>query len=65
MGASVLGTRERRRLEPLAAALARAAGVKLVPRSRVATDGLVLRTASSPARCDDAALARLAVAAAG
>jgi hypothetical protein len=35
-------------------------GVKLVPRSRVVTDGLVLRTASSPTRCDDAALAKLA-----
>ncbi len=35
-------------------------GVKLAPRSQVATDGLVLRTASAPARCDDATLARLA-----
>lgn len=35
-------------------------GVRLVPRSRVATDGLVLRTASSPARCDDTVLAKLA-----
>ncbi len=40
--------------------LARALGLKLVPRSRVATDGLILRTASAPARCDDAALAQLA-----
>ena len=35
-------------------------GLKLVPRSQVATDGLILRTASAPARCDDAAIARLA-----
>jgi hypothetical protein len=31
-----------------------------VPRSRVATDGLVLRTASAPAQCNDALLAKLA-----
>jgi len=42
------------------AALERELGVKLAPRSQVATDGLVLRTASAPARCDDATLARLA-----
>ena len=35
-------------------------GLRLVPRSAVPTDGLVLRTASSPGRCDDAALAQLA-----
>ncbi len=35
-------------------------GLRLVPRSQVPTDGLVLRTASSPSRCDDAALAKLA-----
>jgi hypothetical protein len=40
--------------------LAHALGVRLVPRSRIVTDGLVLRTASSPGRCDDAALAKLA-----
>jgi hypothetical protein len=40
--------------------LAAAIGVRLVPRSRVPTDGLVLRTASAPARCDDTALAKLA-----
>jgi hypothetical protein len=40
--------------------LARTLGVRLVPRSRVPTDGLVLRTAGAPARCDDAVLARLA-----
>jgi hypothetical protein len=40
--------------------LAASIGVRLVPRSRVTTDGLVLRTASAPTRCDDAALARLA-----
>jgi mono/diheme cytochrome c family protein len=43
-----------------AEALARELGLKLVPRSRVPTDGLVLRTASAPTRCDDAALAKLA-----
>jgi hypothetical protein len=42
------------------AALAKELGVKLVPRSARPTDGLVLRTASAPARCDDAALAKLA-----
>ncbi len=35
-------------------------GLRLVPRSAVPTDGLVLRTASAPTRCDDAALAQLA-----
>jgi hypothetical protein len=40
--------------------LARVLGVRLVPRSRVPTDGLVLRTASAPIRCDDALLAKLA-----
>jgi len=40
--------------------LAHALGVRLLPRSRVPTDGLVLRTASAPARCDDRALAQLA-----
>ena len=34
--------------------------VRLVPRSQVPTDGLVLRTASAPARCDDTVLAALA-----
>jgi len=43
------------RIESLEAAL----GVHLVPRSQVPTDGLILRTVSSPARCDDAALVRL------
>ena len=43
-----------------AAELANAAGVRLVPRSRLETDGLVLRTASAPTRCDDSALAKLA-----
>jgi mono/diheme cytochrome c family protein len=42
------------------AALEKALGVRLVARSAVATDGLILRTASAPGRCDDAALARLA-----
>ncbi|HEY1763747.1 MAG TPA: c-type cytochrome domain-containing protein [Opitutaceae bacterium] len=40
--------------------LAKSLGVRLLPRSRVPTDGLVLRTASAPARCDDAVLAKLA-----
>jgi hypothetical protein len=40
-------------------ALQQELGVKLAPRSLVATDGLVLRTASAPWRCDDAALAKL------
>jgi len=43
-----------------ATALAHSLGVKLVPRSTVPTDGLVLRTASAPARCTDAVLAQLA-----
>lgn len=34
--------------------------VRLVPRSQAATDGLVLRTASAPGRCDDTVLAALA-----
>lgn len=42
------------------AALEKSLGVKLVARSQVATDGLVLRTASAPAHCNDAALAQLA-----
>jgi hypothetical protein len=42
------------------ATLARAAGVQVLPRSQIATDGLLIRTASSPKACDDAALARLA-----
>jgi hypothetical protein len=42
------------------AALERALGLKIVPRSRVPTDGLVVRTASAPGRCDDAALGKLA-----
>lgn len=42
------------------AALTQHLGVKLVPRSQVPTDGLVLRTASAPQRCDDAVLATLA-----
>lgn len=41
-------------------ALERELGLRLVPRSQVATDGLILRTASAPARCNDATLARLA-----
>jgi hypothetical protein len=48
--------------QPLVAqirALEKELGVKLAPRSLVPTDGLVLRTASAPSRCDDAALAKL------
>jgi hypothetical protein len=41
------------------AALEAALGIRLTPRSAVATDGLILRTASAPGRCDDAALPRL------
>ncbi len=41
------------------AALEKALGLKILPRSALATDGLVLRTASAPSRCDDAALAKL------
>jgi mono/diheme cytochrome c family protein len=40
-------------------ALEKETGVKLVPRSQIGTDGLILRTASRPTRCDDAALAKL------
>lgn len=43
-----------------ATALAVTLGVKLAPRSRVVTDGLILRTASAPAQCTDALLAKLA-----
>ncbi len=49
--------------QPRAAQIAqfeKATGLRLVPRSAMPTDGLLLRTASSPARCDDAALAKLA-----
>jgi hypothetical protein len=42
------------------AQLEKVLGVRLVPRSKVPTDGLILRTASAPGRCDDAALAKLA-----
>jgi len=43
-----------------ATALGRSLGVLLVPRSRIATDGLVLRTAGNPAACGDAVLEMLA-----
>ena len=42
------------------AALEKKLGVKLVPRSQIPTDGLVLRTASAPQRCTDQVLAELA-----
>jgi hypothetical protein len=45
---------------PAATELARTLGVRLVPRSSVPTDGLVLRTASAPLKCDDAVLEKLA-----
>src|ERR1700676_3988771 len=35
-------------------------GVRLVPRSQNPTDGLILRTASAPERCNDATLTQLA-----
>jgi hypothetical protein len=41
------------------ASLEKELGVRLVPRSQVPTDGLILRTASAPRRCDDATLAKL------
>ena len=40
-------------------AVERETGVRIVPRSQVPTDGLVLRTASMASRCDDAALGKL------
>ena len=43
-----------------ATALANRLGVRLVPRSRIPTDGLVLRTASAPRDCNDAVLEKLA-----
>ncbi|HUR57869.1 MAG TPA: c-type cytochrome domain-containing protein [Opitutaceae bacterium] len=42
------------------AAIEQATGLKLVSRSQVATDGLILRTASAPSRCNDAALEKIA-----
>lgn len=42
------------------AALERVLSVRLVPRSQVPTDGLILRTASAPTRVDDTTLAKLA-----
>jgi len=44
---------------PLIMSLEHELGVHLVPRSRNPEDGLILRTASAPERCGDAALARL------
>jgi hypothetical protein len=41
-------------------ALETSLGVRLVPRSQTYTDGLILRTVSTPQRCDDATLAQLA-----
>lgn len=45
---------------PIIARLESSLNVRLLPRSQNPTDGLVLRTASSPEACDDAALASLA-----
>ena len=42
------------------AALEASLGIRLVPRSQNPTDGLILRTASAPARCTDDTLAQLA-----
>lgn len=42
------------------AALQAELGIRLVPRSQIGTDGVILRTASAPRRCDDATLAKLA-----
>lgn len=42
------------------AAAEKAAGVKLVPRSQIGTDGLIVRTASAPTQCNDDSLAKLA-----
>lgn len=44
---------------PEIAAFEKQTGLKLVPRSQVPTDGLILRTASAPRRCDDAVLQQL------
>ncbi len=49
-------TPQQRQIGEIEAAL----GVRLVPRSQVKTDGLTLRCASAPQRCDDAAIAKLA-----
>ena len=40
-------------------AVAKALHIRVVPRSQIATDGLIVRTASAPWRCNDAALAKL------
>jgi uncharacterized membrane protein len=42
------------------AALESSLGLRLVPRSQTPTDGLILRTASAPGRCNDDTLAQLA-----
>jgi uncharacterized membrane protein len=42
------------------AALESSLGVRLVPRSKIPTDGLILRTASAPERCTDQTLKQLA-----
>jgi hypothetical protein len=42
------------------AALETSLGIRLVPRSQVPTDGLILRTVSAPERCNDMTLRQLA-----
>jgi len=54
-------TRDYRPQLPLIASLEHDLGVRLVPRSRIPEDGLILRTVSAPERCDDVAIARLKV----
>ncbi len=46
--------------QPLITQLETSLGVRLVPRSQNPLDGLILRTASFPAHCNDAALSKLA-----
>jgi hypothetical protein len=45
-----------KRIKELEASL----GIRIVPRSQNPTDGLILRTASAPERCNDETLAKLA-----
>ena len=46
--------------QPLITQLEASLGLRLVPRSQNPLDGLILRTASFPAHCNDAALSKLA-----
>jgi uncharacterized membrane protein len=54
-------TRDYRPQLPLITSLEHELGVRLVPRSRIPEDGLILRTVSAPERCNDVAIARLKV----